>query len=373
MRGRVRRITNEAAANIHPQTFQDLQDDYNAWVGECAREYKGILRAEEQVKRDPALSPADRQMRLYELEEKKRMCQAQFYEQQQQWRADYWALAERRGIPGGEGGNGVFAKLFPKRGESDAAAAPEQAAQCAAEQALLPQPIPGIEPEEPRCDVAPIEQTRQTSQVVVGENGRTVRIFDHPQRIAPDLPYSQGNNTYRRNNTCALASSAVWQQLAGGKNKEQQFVGYASTHCSADGKPICDETGSVYPENIPALWRRFGMPATCDKSKNVERLAQAVESGRAVLVGVNAGRLWSADNPERASVRKHIGSGRANHAISVISCERDELTGTVVAVYINDTGRNLPRDACRRVPIEDFLRAFMVPNGVAVISDKPVW
>lgn len=55
------------------------------------------------------------------------MCQAQFYEQQQQWRADYWALAERRGIPGGEGGNGVFAKLFPKRGESDAAAAPEQA------------------------------------------------------------------------------------------------------------------------------------------------------------------------------------------------------------------------------------------------------
>ena len=115
------------------------------------------------------------------------------------------------------------------------------------------------------------------------------------------------------------------------------------------------------------------MPATCDKSKNVERIAQAVESGRAVLVGVNAGRLWSADNPERASVRKHIGSGRANHAISVISCERDELTGTVVAVYINDTGRNLPRDACRRVPIEDFLRAFMVPNGVAVISDKPVW
>lgn len=89
------------------------------------------------------------------------MCQAQFYEQQQQWRADYWALAERRGIPGGEGGNGVFAKLFPKRGESDAAAAPEQAAQCAAEQALLPQPIPGIEPEEPRCDVAPIEQTRR--------------------------------------------------------------------------------------------------------------------------------------------------------------------------------------------------------------------
>ena len=116
------------------------------------------------------------------------------------------------------------------------------------------------------------------------------------------------------------------------------------------------------------------MPAYSDSSKNLESIAEAVESGRAVSVGVNAGTLWAQDNVEGIKIPQNCyGDGGANHAIGIMSCERDPVYGNVTHFYINDTGRTYERDACRRISVGDFWKAFNVKRACATISQKPVW
>lgn len=73
---------------------------------------------------------------------------------------------------------------------------------------------------------------------------------------------------------------------------ENDIVRYASTHMDRHGDSLCSESGGVLPENIPIIWKQFGVDAYLDSSKNLENIAEAVECGRAVSVGVNAGRLY---------------------------------------------------------------------------------
>ena len=56
-----------------------------------------------------------------------------------------------------------------------------------------------------------------------------------------------------------------------------------------------------------------------------------------------------------------------------MSCARDAVTGNLTHFYINDTGRDLARDACRKINATDFLQALNVKRGVAIISKKPIW
>ncbi len=205
-----------------------------------------------------------------------------------------------------------------------------------------------------------------------------VTVFDHPNELAGSLPFSQGNNSYGRNGTCALADTAVWAQIAGSKNTENDVVGYCVTHTNDRGVPLCSSDGGVFPRDIPKIWGRMGMPAHLDYSKNLETLAEAIESGHAVSVGINAGKLWEKDNPENLKLfdpdpdYSAYGDGGANHQIGILSVERD-IYGNLSGFYINDTGRSLERDSCRRVSVKDFWDFFNVRGAVATISDKPVW
>lgn len=154
---------------------------------------------------------------------------------------------------------------------------------------------------------------------------------------------------------------------------ENDIVRYASTHMDRHGDSLCSESGGVLPENIPIIWKQFGVDAYLDSSKNLENIAEAVECGRAVSVGVNAGRLYENDNVENINLNDCYGDGGANHAIGVMSCARDAMTGNLTHFYINDTGRDLARDACRKINVVDFLRALNVKRGIAIISKKPIW
>ncbi len=190
------------------------------------------------------------------------------------------------------------------------------------------------------------------------------------------LPYEQGKNEYNRSGTCALADTGVWLKIAGSKNTENDVVGYATTHMDSYGEPLCDGEGGTYPERIATIWGAFGIPAHSDWSKNIESIAVAVEAGKAVSVAVNAGLLWEQDNLEGFNLNdpnnNAYGDGGANHCIGIMSCERSAL-GTVTHLYINDTGRSLPRDACRRISVPEFMKAFMVGRALATISEDPIW
>lgn len=236
-----------------------------------------------------------------------------------------------------------------------------------------PQPRDVSDVSEPLVDVVPLEETRQTIQTVDLPDGSWERVFDHPEQLQAELPFEQGKNEYGKEGTCALANLGTWLEIGGSANKENDIVAYASTHMDMDGDPLCSESGGVYPGNIPTIWKNFGVDAYNENSKNLEHIAEAVESGHAVSVGVNAGKLYENDNSEAFDLNDSYGDGGANHQIGIVSCVRDGVSGNITHFYINDTGRSLSRDACRRVPVQDLYNAVNVKRGVATISKKPIW
>lgn len=239
--------------------------------------------------------------------------------------------------------------------------------------AWKPEALPGIEAVEPEVDITPLLETQQEKQIVEYDDGRKAVRFDHPEKLLDQLPYSQGNNEFNKDMTCAHANLGSWLKIMGSQNTEKDVVRYASTHVGRDGCPLCSSSGGTFPTDIPVIWEQFGIPADSDSSKNIERIAEAVESGHAVSVGVNAGILWGADNPEGHDIRPNIQDGSANHQIGIVSCERDMVSGAITHFYINDTGRKYKRDACRKISISDFIPAFCVNKARATISKQPVW
>ena len=237
-----------------------------------------------------------------------------------------------------------------------------------------PPAIKGVDIKESKADITPLNTTRQSINLVDLPDGSKARVFDHPSDLKKVLPFSQGKNEYSKSGTCALADTGVWLRVAGSRYAENDVVGFASTHTDRKGQPLCSKSGGTLPSNIPDIWEHFGMPAYSDSSKNLESIAEAVESGKAVSVGVNAGTLWEQDNAEEIKIPQDCyGDGGANHAIGIMSCERDPIYGNVTHFYINDTGRTYERDACRRISVEDFWKAFNVKRACATISQKPVW
>ena len=236
-----------------------------------------------------------------------------------------------------------------------------------------PKPIEGMDAVEPNVDVFPLEKTKQTINNIELDDGTEQKVFDHPDKLLNELPFTQGINEFNKEGTCALANLGSWLEIGGSNNVENDIVKYASTHMDIYGDALCSESGGVLPQNIPTIWKEFGVEAYLDGSKNLEHIAEAVESGRAVSVGVNAGQLYENDNYENIDLSDCYGDGGANHAIGVMSCARDAVTGNLTHFYINDTGRDLARDACRKINATDFLQALNVKRGVAIISKKPIW
>lgn len=236
----------------------------------------------------------------------------------------------------------------------------------------------------PQKDIKPLWETRQPIRLIqYTEDGSKARIFDHPEKLSHELPYKQGNNERGMKGTCGLANLAVWLKIAGSSYKEKDVVNCAATNLYKDGNFLCSEEGGTIVEWRQHLWGMFGMDAnvyergTMPDDVLIDKIAAAVENGRAVSVGLNAGQLWSKNNLEdydySAGKDNAFGDGGSNHVVGIVSCERDFDTGEITHLYINDTGRELERDACRKVPIEDFKKAFCVERASVCMSQYAIW
>ncbi len=244
-------------------------------------------------------------------------------------------------------------------------------------------PVKGERIFNPTVDIKALDKTEQIIETRIYADGRRTEVFDHPDVMARRLPWFQGANFRNIRGTCGLADTGVWLSIAGSRYKEKDVVEFARSHCNKTGKRLCGKEGGTVAEQRKVIWEHFGMPADIyrkaqhSEKEMIERIGQAVESGRAVAAGLNAGKLWERDNPERmaliTSSSNAYGDGGSNHVVGIISCERDAETGNITHFYINDTGRSLKRDACRKVSVEDFKAAFFVPRASACISKRPVW
>lgn len=198
------------------------------------------------------------------------------------------------------------------------------------------------------------------------------------------LSYAQGNNTLGWDNDCSIAQIANILTLAGSQTKEQQVVEYVNsiknTLVSKPGaSPNPSDNGGLIPDDISTVLDHFGLPNEVRKrdvgivgsiaqlfgapgSMDLDEIAEAVESGRGVILGVNH-RLLNG----------YYGDITADHAISIVGTARDLRTHDVTGFYINDTGwadrdGRLERSQTKFVPFWRIRQAYEVPNAAVIFT-----
>lgn len=199
-------------------------------------------------------------------------------------------------------------------------------------------------------------------------------VSGDPERIAYQLDSIQGDEVEGAEGTCGLTSIANICRMNGQDVTEGMVVEYALENglCSYDPW-AAEETGGTSAEGQVEILKHFGIDAEFnDASVNTyEAIADAIESGKGVIVELDAGELWD----EPAYSTKILGIFPAvNHAVTVTGVARDAMTGEIAGFYTCDSGRKMESDACRYVPIDKFSKMYNdgIINAGAVITDNPI-
>lgn len=196
-----------------------------------------------------------------------------------------------------------------------------------------------------------------------------VYVTGKPFETAANLDYFQGDNPYGALGCCGLVSSSNFLNMCGIEATEDEIVGFALENdlCNYGWFTPPESVGGTNDMQIEAVIEAHGVPVSVYEighGGSVEDIADAIDEGRAVTIGVNAGYLWN-----DASA---IYNGHANHQITVTGAVRDN-DGSVVGLVICDSGRGLESDACRVVSMEELTMCYeTVPGATAIISDGSV-
>ena len=169
----------------------------------------------------------------------------------------------------------------------------------------------------------------------------------------------QGSNGGHFRGDCGIVCCADVLDQFGAYHTEDDLVRHAlargELHIEV-GRP--DESGWTYPFEQARILGDYGVPAHPDQARSIEWLAGAVQLGHGVIAGVNAGVLWS--NP------RNLGTGEANHAITVTGVARDAGDGALLGFFINDSGTG---KSAQFLGCHVMVTAFLRTGGYCVITD----
>ena len=202
---------------------------------------------------------------------------------------------------------------------------------------------------------------------VLGED--VAIVTGNPFETAERLDFSQGDNSYDAGGCCGLVSSSNFLNLCGLETTEEEVVGYAMENglCANGFFMPRESVGGTGDFEIETIIESYGILVTAYDTYDggsIEDIANAIDEGKAVTIGVNAGYLW--DNPN------YINGGQANHQITVTGAVRN-VDGEVIGLVICDSGRGLESDACRVVSKEEMELCYeTVPGASAIITDNSV-
>ena len=234
---------------------------------------------------------------------------------------------------------------------------------------------------EPTDDFAQLTEIPTTGielrNDIEGFIGQDLLVIGSPFEKIDQLDWSQGDNSYNALGCCGLASCANLLNIADIPCDEESIVGYAIENdlCNYGdswfdrlfGDPASD--GRTDDLQIEQILEDHGLSVTAYPSHSpegsVDGLANAVESGHGVTIGVNAGMLW--DDPNCYDM------GQANHQITVTGTLRNPETGELVGFCICDSGRGLESDACRSITREEMEACYgNAAYSTAIITDYPI-
>ncbi len=205
---------------------------------------------------------------------------------------------------------------------------------------------------------------------VEGFEDEVVYISGDPMETAEVMDYAQGDNSYDALGCCGLVSSANFLNICGVEASEESIVGFAVENELCNYSPFipAEDRGGTNDMQLETILESHGIESTVyypfEDGGSLEGIAEAIENGQAVMMGVNAGFLWESPNA--------LGNGSVNHQITVTGSVRDE-NGEVVGLVICDSGRGLESDACRVLTKEELENCYLNAAGASVIiSDNPV-
>ena len=156
---------------------------------------------------------------------------------------------------------------------------------------------------------------------------------------------------------CGVESSRQIINSTPGKNvSENDLLNQAMDAGNAERAATLSDSGGVTSKGIKKILKSNGVGSSL-QSQSLEGMASAVGEGKGVIVGVDAGVLWSD--------KDLVGGG---HAVLVTGVVKDE-EGNITEVIINDTGKG---DCGKHYPAADFEKALLEGDDM-VVTDKPIW
>ena len=221
---------------------------------------------------------------------------------------------------------------------------------------------------EPSYDeITDINKNIEVYSDVLGED--VAIVTGKPFENTDKLDFSQGDNSYNAGGCCGLVSSSNFLNLCGLETSEEEVVGYAMENglCANGFFMPSESVGGTGDYQIETILENYGVSVTVYDVYNggsIEDIANAIDEGKVVTIGVNAGYLWNNMN--------YIDGGEANHQITVTGSIRN-VDGEVIGLVVCDSGRGLESDACRVVSKEELELCYeSVINASAIITDNSV-
>ena len=195
-------------------------------------------------------------------------------------------------------------------------------------------------------------------------NGRPVLIYGYPK--ANELDYMQGDAIPDFKGTCALTSIANLLVEASTPTTEGEVVQRAINNQWAVTDPAATDyqRGGSNFQQQQALLDSYGMRNALLSGYSEQSVANLVRSGRGVLIGLNAGKLWNDAH--------YFDDGGVNHVVTVTGVAYAEDDGALMGFYMADSGRQRVSDMTRFVSLEAFRSAAAVPNAYSIYTIEAV-
>lgn len=197
-------------------------------------------------------------------------------------------------------------------------------------------------------------------------------VWGDPFRLGEILDGYQGfDNPYGAYGTCGENSVANICKIAGMNVTEPEVVKYAMENDLCEKyDPKCLGGGTTIGDKV-SLLEHFGLESHCEfaaETATPERLAEAIEGGHGVLLGLNSGilqdREWKVYNDQGEIV--------AGHAVCLTGTVRD-MDHNLKGFFLCDSSAQTNDSTHIFVPIEKFNACYTnVKDACAVITDYPI-
>ncbi len=195
-------------------------------------------------------------------------------------------------------------------------------------------------------------------------DGRAVLVYGYPK--ANELDYMQGNAIPEYQGTCALTSIANLLVQAQTPTTEAEVVQLAIDNRWAvtDAEVSAYQRGGSNYQQQQQILESYGLRNGLLAGYNEYVVANMLRSGRGVLIGLNAGKLWGDDS--------YLDEGGVNHVVTVTGVAFGEEDGTLEGFYVADSGRQRVSDMTRFVSLADFQAAAAVAGAYSIYTIEAI-